>query len=170
MTVHFTIVEDSREKRPLAFVGPQVVRRKLAAGDYSILGAEHRVAFERKGVHDFISCVRRERCRFETQLERLAAYQYSAVVIEASYDTFKSKFWFSQATPDHIYNAIAVWSTWGVPLILVGSATGAASYITKSFTAIATCIARENRHIFLKEDQLCIRTSQLPDDSLQTPS
>lgn len=170
MSVRFTIVEDSREKRPLAFGDAKVVRRKLHAGDYSILGAEHRVAFERKGAQDFIACVRKERQRFEAQLERLSAYQYSAVVIEANYDTFKRKFWFSHATPEQVYNAIAVWSTWGTPLILAGSAQGAANYIAKSFTAIANFIARENRNIFLEDEELCTRTSQSQDALQPIPS
>lgn len=160
MGIIYTPVVDTREKRPweLQPAGCRgVVRKKLDAGDYSILGLEHRVAFERKGKHDFIACVRKERCRFETQLKQLAAYQYSAVIVEAAYHEFNMKWWHSAAEPRHVKNAIAAWSTWGVPILFCGSPENCADHINRTFTAIAAMVARENQHIVIQENELCTK-------------
>lgn len=162
----FTAVIDTREKRPLDLSQPPFqtagclgsVRKKLDAGDYSIMGLEHRVAFERKGKNDFISCIRKDRSRFETQLKQLKAYQWSAVIVEAHYTSFEKKWWHSNAEPSHVKNAIAAWSTWGVPIIFCGNSAGAADHIIRTFTAIAALVAREVKHLHVVEDRLCTKS------------
>jgi len=77
----FQIVVDSREQRPFLFSG--AVRRKLDAGDYSVVGLEDKVAVERKTLQDLFGTVGGGRARFERELLRLAEYEYAAIVIEA---------------------------------------------------------------------------------------
>lgn len=91
----FTIVVDTREQMPWWFTGipadadkpGEVIhattkRGGLASGDYSVEGLETRVAIERKSVADLFASVGRERDRFEREIERLAAMEVAAVVVE----------------------------------------------------------------------------------------
>src|SRR6266851_6856039 len=76
------IVVDTREQRPLSFMNSQP--GTLKTGDYSVLGYEAAIAVERKSLADLFGCVGVQRERFVRELERLAAYRYPAIVIEAS--------------------------------------------------------------------------------------
>lgn len=80
----FVVVVDSREQREWPMEGIAKVRRKLACGDYSAVGYEDRIAFERKSKNDLWQCVAGERARFERCLERLAQLDRAAVIIECS--------------------------------------------------------------------------------------
>lgn len=93
----YTVVIDSREQRPFTFGQAladthrnrvQIVQTTVAAlpsGDYSIAGFEDRIAVERKSLADLYSTLGQGRVRFIKELERLAAYEYSAVVVEAEW-------------------------------------------------------------------------------------
>lgn len=153
----YTVLVDTREQRPLPLKAP-ILRKKLRTGDYSLLGAETRCAFERKNRHDFVSGVRANRDRFERQIERLAAYRWAAVIVEASYHDFDQKFWRSDATVSAVKNSIAAWSL-RIPIIFCGSARGAADHLDRVLGGIATVIARENQHITIQEDELCLKRS-----------
>jgi len=74
---------DTREKRPYSFSAPARVQT-LTTGDYSVAGLENRIAIERKSVDDLIGCLTRERERFTRELERGAALDYFALVVECS--------------------------------------------------------------------------------------
>ena len=102
------IVVDTRESLPLGFPGS--TRRGLTTGDYSVLGMEERVAIERKTLGDFYACVGRERARFARELERLAAMEYGAVVIEASLTDILHGTEFSQVHPRSAVGSILAWS------------------------------------------------------------
>jgi len=80
-----TIVIDSREQRPYDF-GPDVltVTRKLDSGDYSLEGHESSIAIERKELSDLRGCIGHGRGRFTRELERLQAYDYACIVVEAT--------------------------------------------------------------------------------------
>lgn len=92
------VVVDGREKAPYTFAGlradaamrhrPLAVRWQwgfLATGDYSILGHEDRIAVERKSIEDLYSTLGQHRERFEREHERMAAMDFAAVVVEASW-------------------------------------------------------------------------------------
>lgn len=94
----FTIIVDTREQFPYHFTGfradtrqryrPLVIpvkRAALKSGDYSIDGFEDRVAVERKSLSDLYGSIGGERDRFQREFERLAEYEYAAVVIEAGW-------------------------------------------------------------------------------------
>lgn len=82
------ILIDTREQRPFPLIGYVSQRATLPTGDYSLVGFEHRVAIERKSHGDMWQCVAGERARFERCLERLAALDRAAVVIECSLTEF----------------------------------------------------------------------------------
>ena len=81
-----TIIVDTREQRPWTFEGQPgitLARAKLDAGDYSVKGLEHRVAIERKSFSDLIGTIFRARARFYRELERLRAFEFRCVIVEA---------------------------------------------------------------------------------------
>ena len=82
------IVIDTREKLPFAFAGYETRVVTLQTGDYSLLGFEDRVAVERKSKSDAYGCVGKGRKRFVKCLERLAALDRAAIVIERSIEDF----------------------------------------------------------------------------------
>lgn len=61
-----------------------VERATLREGDYSARGLEGRVAIERKSVSDLVGSLTHGRERFVRELERLATYDFKAIVIEGS--------------------------------------------------------------------------------------
>ena len=90
----FTVIVDTREQQPYRFAdlkadhrhkfAPLVVptvRQCLKVGDYSIEGMEDRVIVERKSKEDLWGSVAR-RSNFEGRLEKMAAFDYAAVVVE----------------------------------------------------------------------------------------
>src|SRR5579862_2289911 len=93
------VVVDNREQLPFAFASirtdardgrrpliVQSVRGTLQSGDYSLAGFESRVAIERKSAADLFNTLGQGRRRFQNELQRLSAYDFAAVVIEADWD------------------------------------------------------------------------------------
>ena len=60
---------DTREQLPLFLSPLRSVTTTLATGDYSVRGLENIVAIERKSLPDFLSCVGRERERFDREVQ-----------------------------------------------------------------------------------------------------
>ena len=81
----FQIVIDTREQAEYSFAC-ETVRRKLDAGDYSVVGLEHRVAVERKSLSDFVHTVIHDAARFAAELQKLAGMDAASVVVEANLD------------------------------------------------------------------------------------
>lgn len=95
----FTVLVDSREQAPYTFTGllsdaryshrPLVVPwtwHTLPTGDYSIEGAAHLVAVERKSLDDIYHTLGQGRERFEREHQRMAGLDFAAVVIEATWE------------------------------------------------------------------------------------
>lgn len=106
-----TIVIDTREPAGGGwepYFSVPTVRGKLDTGDYSIVGAEHLVAIERKSLPDLLSSLTHERTRFERELQRSTSLDFFAVIIEASAaDVLSGKFGrFARSV-----NANAVWES-----------------------------------------------------------
>jgi ERCC4-type nuclease len=78
----FRIVIDSREKEPYSFSCDEVIT-KLDAGDYSVVGFEHRVAVERKSLRDFVGTIIHDFDRFARELAKLSAMEAACIVVEA---------------------------------------------------------------------------------------
>jgi ERCC4-type nuclease len=81
-----TLIVDTREQDPLPFPRLNSVRAGLLSGDYSILGAEHHFAIERKSIADLVASVRPERERFERELHRLRGFNFARLLIVGSED------------------------------------------------------------------------------------
>jgi DNA excision repair protein ERCC-4 len=104
----FRIIIDSREQKPYRFECYAV--RALPAGDYSIEGMENRVAVERKSKVDAYGTIGAGRDRFVRELEKLAKYDYAAVVIECSLSDFIKPPPRSELNPRSAINSLVAWS------------------------------------------------------------
>jgi ERCC4-type nuclease len=131
----FRIVVDTREQTPLAFGDWPVVRTGLKTGDYSIEGAEDRVALERKSLPDAYACVGRERDRFERELVRLAALEYGAIVIEATLADVLAGVPRSAVSPKAAGGSLLAWSVeHRLPVFFAGTRPLAAATVLKLLT------------------------------------
>jgi ERCC4-type nuclease len=82
----FTIITDTREKRPYKWDNSIV--GTLKTGDYTVQGYESQVAIERKSKADAYGSIGGGRKRFEREFERLSGYEYAVLVIECTYRDF----------------------------------------------------------------------------------
>ena len=81
---NITALVDSREQHALDLDPLRTEPATLATGDYSVRGLEHIVCVERKSESDLLTYVRRERQRFDREIQRLLAYPVRALVVESS--------------------------------------------------------------------------------------
>ena len=119
-----TVVVDTREQLPWTFegLGLTTSRAKLAAGDYSLVGLELRVAIERKSIDDWIGTVLRDRARFYRELQLLRAYDFRCVIIEAGVREIMTEQYKSAVTPAAVMGFVAeVAVAQHVPVYLAGS-------------------------------------------------
>ena len=127
----FVVVVDSREKAPYGFASihadaaqrqggsPQVVLvrsvvRGLAAGDYTLEGHEPdtplSVAVERKSACDLFGTLGQARARFVSELQRLAACEFAAVVVEAEWsELLGSPPAHSRLNPKTVHRSVIAW-------------------------------------------------------------
>lgn len=131
VTEPLQITIDTREQHPYLFL-PQVGAelavlsvKGLKSGDYSLAGAEDRVAVERKSLDDFVSCCGRERDRFERELERLATMAAAAVVVEADYGAISAGRYRSRIKAEAVLGSVAAWTVrYRIPFLLCGDRAG----------------------------------------------
>ena len=110
------IAIDSREQEGYSFNRP-MVRKKLDAGDYSVLGMEHLVAVERKTLDDFVGTVIRARGRFYRELRRLGSYPRACVVVEADLADVLAGRYRGDAHPHSVLGStLAIAVDFGIPV------------------------------------------------------
>lgn len=125
------ILIDSREQAPFAFehekyAGTVAEVGALDTGDYSLVGLTDRVAVERKSLPDLVACLGRERERFERELQRAAALDAFAVVVEASWAELAGGQYRSQLNPHSACQSVLAFTArYRVPFIFAGSRAGA---------------------------------------------
>jgi len=107
-TPEFVVAVDTREQKPYRFKHSEV--KTLPTGDYSIVGLEEQVAVERKHKADAYASLGQGRARFERELERLAAFDYAAIVVETTLPDFLTAPPFSQMNPKAAMNSLVAWS------------------------------------------------------------
>jgi len=129
------LLVDTREQTPLDFSPYKerfggIVRMKLDAGDYSLLGQEHAIAFERKSLGDLVSTLTQNQPRFFAELDRLKHYRYAAILIEASYAAVSSPYQYSRVKPETIIGLLqAIQVRYGIDVIYAGTRRNAAEII-----------------------------------------
>lgn len=144
------IVIDSREQLPYAF-GCQTVRKKLEAGDYSVEGFEHLVAVERKSLADFTHTVIHDFHRFAAELDRLAGYEFTAVVVETDLDAMLrglKKAELRTVKPAALLgSATQISARWSVPVLWCGSRAAARAFTESMLRASVRELLRRQRSI-----------------------
>lgn len=103
------IIVDSREKKPYSFPCETTVAG-LKAGDYSLVGYTDRVAIERKTKADAYGTIGKGRKRFVAEMERLQLYDYAAIVIECTFQSFLKPPRHSGLHPNAAINSLLAWS------------------------------------------------------------
>ena len=132
------VIVDSREQAPFAFqhekyAGTAVEVGALDTGDYSLAGLTDRVAVERKSLPDLVACLARERERFERELQRAAALDAFAVVVEASWSELAGGQYRSQLNPHSACQSVLAFTArYRIPFMFAGSRAGA-EYVTWGF-------------------------------------
>jgi len=139
-----TIIIDSREQNPLDFPTLTATVGTLDTGDYSIVGLTHLVAVERKSLDDLLGCIGRERDRFKRELQRLRAYRFRLLIVEADAATLESGDWRSSLTPAHVLGSLAAWcAQFTLPAWLGGSHDGAGRFVERYLYQCARAVATE---------------------------
>ena len=142
------VLIDTREQTPLSFTRfPNWIagekRLLLKEGDYSIEGMEKLIILERKSLSDLITTLMQNRLRFFQMCERLTAYRWKALLVEASYEDIKTSYGEDLNTSAHP-NAVsgsldALEAKFGIPIIYTSryrplAEEKAASWLSKHFT------------------------------------
>ena len=132
------VIIDSREQTPFAFQHEKfgevaTESGTLDTGDYSLAGLTDRVAVERKSLPDLVPCLGRERERFERELQRAAALDAFAVVVEASWSELAGGQYRSQLNPHSACQSVLAFTArHRIPFLFAGSRAGA-EYVTWGF-------------------------------------
>jgi DNA excision repair protein ERCC-4 len=144
MTIRPTIIIDTREQAPLTFVNLPSEPGTLDCGDYSIRGLTHLIALERKSVPDLLACVGRERERFERELQRLQAYRFRHLAIEASAADLEGGDWRSQVLPASVIGSLCAWAArYGVPVWFCGTHDACGRWVERILFQAARQVAKE---------------------------
>ena len=142
------VLIDTREKDPFDFSRfpnwiAEEKRQKLDVGDYSIQGMEKVLALERKSLSDLITTLIQQRLRFFKMCEKLAQYQWRALLIEASYEDIKTPYdeeYNTLAHPNAVSGTLdALEARFSIPVIYTSqyrplAEEKAASWLSKHFT------------------------------------
>ena len=144
MNIRPVIVIDSREQEPFVFENLPSVEGSLATGDYSVGGLTHLIALERKNLPDLLACCGRERDRFKRELQRMMAYRFRMLVVEADALTLEAGEWRSQLQPSHVLGSLSAWTAqYSLPVWLGGDHENCARFVEKYLYQCARCVASE---------------------------
>lgn len=137
-----TIIVDTREQRPWSFTSA-TMPGTLDAGDYSVAGLTHLIAIERKSLPDLLACCGHGRDRFKRELQRMRAYRFRALIIEAGLSDIEAGQWRSQLKPSHVAGALASWSaTYELPVWLAGDPEQASRLCERLLQSYVRVLAR----------------------------
>jgi len=125
-----TVIVDTREQCPLDLSPLLTERGTLTTGDYSVKGLERVVAIERKSLGDLISCVGRERARFDREVDRLLAYPVRCLVVESTWAAMELGDWRGKITPRQVEGSVIGWMARGLPIAMVGSHARAGKFVS----------------------------------------
>jgi ERCC4-type nuclease len=131
----------------------------LRAGDYSVRGLEHVVSIERKAFGDFLACVGGERERFEECVQRMKAYPFRCIVIEATFPMIEKGVdpngnpWRSKVTPAAAYAAVMAWGM-KVGVCLAGNHVRAGRYVSDMLRLAAQNRWKESRRLLAVLDNV----------------
>lgn len=117
-----TIIIDTREQKPYAFSELiPVQRHALPKGDYSILGAEHCFAIERKSLDDWLHTIVHCSGRFAKELAELADYHRAYIVVEGDWQAILRQEYNSKTLPQAaMHMSLSIMQRYDIPIITAG--------------------------------------------------
>lgn len=149
------VVIDTREQNPWSFASLPTELGSLATGDYAVKGLEHLIAVERKSLPDLLACIGHERDRFKRELQRLRAYRFRCLVVEASYADLECGQWRSQLKPSAVLGSLVAWTAqFELPIWLVGTHQAGAEFCERYLFQAARRIAQENAAVGVVEQHV----------------
>ena len=105
-------------------------------GDYSVVGLQHVVSIERKGLSDLLGCIGSGRERFDREVQRLLAYPVRALVVESTWPELERGDWQSKITPAAALGSCLGWIAEGLPIVMAGDHARAGRFVSRLlFTA-----------------------------------
>ncbi len=145
MKLSVVIIIDTREQNPWEFADMRSQPGTLATGDYSIRGLEHLISIERKSLADLLGCIGTHRKRFKHELQRLQAYRFRSLVVEATYADLERGEWLSKIHRASVLGSLAAWQAqYSLPIMLAGNHEAAARFAEKFLYQAARCVAAES--------------------------
>lgn len=144
MKIAPTAIIDTREQEPFEFVNMPSAPGTLTTGDYSVKGLEHLVAVERKSLPDLLGCVGGDRDRFKRELQRLRAYRFRLLVIEATAAEIEAGGWRCKVHPNSVIGSLAGWAAqYGLPVWLGGSHESCGRFVERFLYQAARAVVLE---------------------------
>jgi len=137
----FTIIQDTREKKPWTFKATGSIRDvkviKLDTGDYSIEGLEEIFMVERKAsVDELFQSLGVQWERFEREMERAKPYKYKYLVIEANMrDIYRGSRYSKMSGKFIMSRLVYLQLKYKVQVIFAGSGVHVPSYIIQLMKA-----------------------------------
>ncbi len=117
-----TAIIDTREQTPLHLGTLPVIHSVLVSGDYSLVGADHLFAVERKSLGDLAGCVTGERERFTRELIRLRGYRFRRLLIVGSREDILARRYHSKLDPAAMLSSLAAWEIrYDIPVVHVAT-------------------------------------------------
>jgi len=143
-----TLIVDSREKTPLVFNCPSVVRG-LYSGDYSFVGAEHSFAVERKSLDDLAaSCTFDRREVFERELLRLRGHRFRRLLIIGAEEDVCAHRYHSNITPKAVLGSLRSFEVrYDVPVVWKADPDSAARQVELWAQKFATEVSKVSYEI-----------------------
>jgi ERCC4-type nuclease len=137
-TLH--VLVDTREQTEWRFSEACSVERvTLSEGDYSIAGFSDRVRVERKSLSDLVGSITVGRERFVAECQRLTAYQFRALVIEATIEDVEAHAYRSETLPKSVLGSVfSLFVDYGLPAFWCANSRGAAQWCEWHFRRIAS--------------------------------
>ena len=129
---------DTREQTPWKFTEACSVESvTLPSGDYSLQGFTDCVAVERKSLPDLVGSITVGRERFLAECQRLTAYRFRALVIEATIEDVEAHAYRSETRPKSVLGSVfSLFVDYGLPGFWCGNAKGAAQWCEWHFRRI----------------------------------
>ncbi|MBM2834942.1 MAG: hypothetical protein HW406_2103 [Candidatus Brocadiaceae bacterium] len=114
------IIQDTREQMPLIFPEAAVEVATLTTGDYSLKGFEDKVCIERKSLSDLLGSLGVDRDRFTREVQRMRAYEFAGLVVEANLSTIYLGAWRSRITSQSVIGSLqALSAKYGIHVFFV---------------------------------------------------
>ena len=143
------ILVDTREQTPLMFPGNPTARASLYSGDYSIRGAEHLFAVERKTLDDLAaSCCDSKRAAFERELLRLRGCRFRRLLIVGSKQDLVAGRYRSYMKPTSLLHSVRAFEMrYDVPVVWEADADAAAQRIALWASWFAREIGKDSYNV-----------------------